>query len=83
MAAMLLLSTGFIHDLLASASEECIRSWVQGSYRAAYLLSRVLEGAEANWSDLKAKVQRSLVPVSAELAASSDKAHHTICKKLS
>ena len=72
---------GFIGQLLMSATAECIRSWVQRSYHAAYLLSNVLA---VRGSELEgAKVRDALQPIAEELAESSDNALRTLSKKLS
>jgi len=77
------LSVGFVYKLLSTASEECIRSWVQGSYRVAYLLSRVLDGVEREWVCLRDKLCASLLPISRELVGSEDRAHQTLAMKIS
>ena len=73
---------GFIGRLLMSADAECIRSWVQGSYRAAYLLCSVLDGSDDGCNWRKEKVREAIRPILGELADRSDKAHQTLCKKL-
>ncbi len=73
----------FFSNLLSLATKECIRSWVQGSFRATYLLSRILDGDEIEWAELRKKIRSSLTTVAKQLARSPDKAHQFIATKLS
>ncbi len=63
---------GFFSNLLSLATKECIRSWVQGSFRATYLLSRILDGDEIEWAELRKKIRSSLTTVAKQLARSPD-----------